>query len=138
MEHLPDIVNRALRARGYSARQASLEAGSPEIIRNLRRGRMPSVARLQALCDVLDLEFYVGPRRKAGAIDEERLREAIIATERALAPHGIALKPEAKADAVIAVYELLDRERAPATAVRVTKLIEAFASGTREPDLKRA
>ena len=39
-------INRALRARGCSARQASLEAGSPELIRNIRRGRIqPATAR---------------------------------------------------------------------------------------------
>ena len=133
MEALPDIINRALRARRYSGREASLEAGSPELVRNIRRGRMPSVERLMSLCEVLDLEFYIGPRREAGAIDEGRLREAVMSTERTLEAHAIALAPEARADAVVAVYGLLDRERAPATAARVTKLIEALAGGGREP-----
>ena len=132
MEELPDIINRALRARRYSGREASLEAGSPELVRNIRRGRMPSVERLRSLCEVLDLEFYIGPRRAAGAIDEARLRETVVRTERALEAHAIALTPEARADAVVAVYGLLDRE-APATAARVTKLIEALAGGGCEP-----
>lgn len=136
MDELEDIINRALRARRYSARQASLEAGSPELIRNIRRGRLPSVERLKALCEVLELEFYIGPQRHAGAIDERRLREAVMSTERTLAAHRIALEPEARADAVVAVYELLDRERAPATAARVTKLIEALASGGSEPEAR--
>ena len=122
-------INRALRARGCSARQASLEAGSPELIRNIRRGRMPSVERLKVLCEVLELEFYIGPTREMGAIDERRLREAVASTERTLGTHGIALEPEAKADAIAAIYDLLDRERAPATAARVKQLIEAFAGG---------
>ena len=130
-------INRALRARGCSARQASLEAGSPELIRNLRRGRMPSVERLRVLCEVLELEFYIGPAREAGAIDERRLREAVASTERALGAHGIALEPEAKADAIAAIYDLLDRERAPATAARVKRLIEALAGrARREPGAK--
>ena len=120
-------INRALRARGCSARQASLEAGSPELIRNLRRGRMPSVERLKVLCEVLELEFYIGPAREAGAVDERRLREAVASTERTLGTHGIALEPEAKADAIAAIYDLLDRKRAPATAARVKQLIEALA-----------
>ena len=132
MEELPDIINRALRAQRYSAREASLEAGSPELVRNIRRGRLPSVERLRSLCEVLDLEFYIGPRREAGAIDEGRLRKAVTATERTLTAHAITLAPEARADAVVAVYGLLDRE-APATAARVTKLIEALGSGGREP-----
>ena len=138
-------INRALRARGCSARQASLEAGSPEFIRNIRRGRMPSVERLQVLCEVLGLEFYVGPAREAGAIDERRLREAVASTERTLDARGIALEPEAKADAIAAIYDLLDRERAPATAPRVEQLIEALgrtashdsAAESRERDFSR-
>ena len=126
MEDLTTTINRALRARGCSARQASLEAGSPELIRNIRRGRMPSVERLQLLCEVLELEFYIGPAREAGAIDERRLREAVTSTERTLGARGIALEPEAKADAIAAIYDLLDRERAPATAARVEQLIEAL------------
>ena len=129
MEDLMTAINRALRTRGCSARQASMEAGSPELIRNIRRGRMPSVERLKVLCEVLELEFYIGPRRVAGEIDELRLREAVTSTERALGTHGIALEPEVKADAIAAVYELLDRERAPATAARMKRLIEALAGG---------
>ena len=127
MDDLTTTINRALRARGCSAHQASLEAGSPELIRNIRRGRMPSVERLKVLCEVLNLEFYIGPAREAGAIDERRLREAVVSTERTLGTHGIALAPEAKADAIAAIYDLLDRERAPATAARVEQLVEALA-----------
>ena len=119
-------LNRALRDRRYSASRASTEAGSPDLIRNIRRGRMPSMERLKALCEVLDLDFYVGPRRHAGAIDVRRLREAIASTERTLGAHGIALQLEARADAIAAVYDLLDRDRAPATAERVRELIEAL------------
>ena len=71
--------------------------------------------------------FYIGPARQAGAIDERRLREAVASTERTLGTHGIVLEPEAKADAIAAIYDLLDRERAPATAARVKQLIEALA-----------
>ena len=57
------IIDRALDEQGISARQASLLAtGTPELIRNMRRGRVPSVERFYALCDTLDLEFYVGPK----------------------------------------------------------------------------
>ena len=119
-DDLSATINRALREGRYSAHQASLAAGSPDLIRNIRRGRMPSVNRLKALCEVLDLDFYVGPRRPAGAVDEARLREAIA---------SIALDLEARATAVAAVYDLLDRERAPATAERVKRLIAALGGG---------
>ena len=45
---------------------------------------------------------------------------------------AVRFEPEARADAVVAVYGLLDCERAPATAARVTKLIEALGGGGRE------
>ena len=38
----------------------------------------------------------------------------------------VALEPDAKTDAVAAIYDLLDRERSPATAARVEQLIEAL------------
>ena len=33
------------------------------MIRDMRRGHVPSVERLRSLCQVLDLDFFVGPRR---------------------------------------------------------------------------
>ncbi len=33
------------------------------MIRDMRRGHVPSVERLRSLCEVLDMEFFVGPRR---------------------------------------------------------------------------
>lgn len=58
-------IDLALARLGLSARAASIRAGSsPETIRDMRRGHIPSVSRLRALCDALGLEFYVGrPRR---------------------------------------------------------------------------
>jgi hypothetical protein len=64
MESLLEVIERALKAQGKSARQASLEAtGAPELVRMMRRGHAPSVERVQALCNTLGLEFYVGPPR---------------------------------------------------------------------------
>ena len=64
MREILDIIEQALQERGMSARRASLEAGgTPETIRDMRRGRVPSVERVRALCRVLGLEFYMGPRR---------------------------------------------------------------------------
>ena len=111
-----------------STRQASIEAGSPELIRNIRRGQVPSVDRLRVLCEVLDLDFYIGPRREAGAVDEARLFEAVVAMERAVAAGAISLTPRARVAAIVEVYELLDQQRSPATAARVQRLVEALAS----------
>ena len=129
MEDLVAQINRALRDRGWSARKASTEAvGSPELIRDIRRGHLPSVERLRALCLVLDIDFYIGPKREWGSIDERRLEDAIESTEQALEANDISLKPPAKARVVASIYELLDRDREPATAARVERLIEALSS----------
>ena len=127
MKDVVDTINRALRERGWSAQKASVQSGGgPELIRNLRRGREPRLAQLKALCEVLELEFYIGPKRKVGAVDELRLEEALEATERTLKAHAV--RPGARdwARAVAALYELLDRTREPATAQRVERLIEAL------------
>ena len=63
------IISQALKKQGISARQASILAtGGPELIRSIRRGSIPSVERIRALCEVLKLEFYIGPIR-SGLID---------------------------------------------------------------------
>ena len=60
----PREIDAALDRLGLSARAASIRAqGSPEMIRDMRRGHVPSVERLRSLCEVLDLDFFVGPRR---------------------------------------------------------------------------
>ena len=115
-------------ARASSSRSSSFGGGQGGHCTRDRgsAGSGAATGRLKALCEVLDLDFYVGPRRQAGAIDVGRLREAIASTERTLGVHGIALQLEARADAIAAVYDLLDRDRAPATAERVRELIEAL------------
>ena len=63
-------IDAALERRGISARAASMRAqGAPEMIRDMRRGHVPSVERLRSLCEVLGLEFYVGPPRWRRAED---------------------------------------------------------------------
>ena len=65
MEDILREIDAALRRHGISARAASIRAhGSPELIRDMRRGHVPSVERLRSLCEALDLEFYVGPSRE--------------------------------------------------------------------------
>ena len=64
MDDILREIDDALRRHGMSARAASIRAhGSPELIRDMRRGHVPSVERLRSLCEALGLEFYVGPPR---------------------------------------------------------------------------
>ena len=49
MEDLLQLVNAALRTRRWSARQASIAAvGNDQLIRNMRRGQVPSVEKFRA------------------------------------------------------------------------------------------
>lgn len=130
MEDLVATINAALRARGWSARQASLKAvGNSEFIRTLRRGSAPPVDRFRALCETLGLDFYVGPPRDFASIDERRLEIAIETAVRPLESADLKLDPSELARAVVAIYELLGEEGTSANAVRVNRLIAALTSG---------
>ena len=132
MEDLIEEINRALRARGWSAQHASRQVGGgPEFVRNLRRGHIGTIEKFRTLCEVLGLEFYVGPPREPGTIDERRLEEAIATLERVLLDSGFILEPEDKASAVSVVYGFIGEERSPATTARVKRLIAAMTGGRR-------
>ena len=103
--------------------------GSPELIRSMRRGRVPSVERVEALCQVLDLEFYVGPPRAERPVDAERLERALETTDRTLASTGRTMGHGDKARAVAAVYDLIGEGRGQVYTRRVVSLIEAVARG---------
>ena len=134
MRELLSEIERAVRARGWSARQASMEAvGTPELIRDMRRGRVPSVERFRALCEALDLEFYVGPKRDRAPVDALRLEQALETADKVLASTGREMGRADKARAVSAIYDLIGEEHGAASAARVVHLIEVVAgSGNAE------
>ena len=120
MESFRAIVERQLARRGMSAIRAALNAGlGRDSIRSVLRGRTPSVDRAREICEALDLEFYIGPRRtEADAplaslgdeapppalphIGDRRLREMIAL----MVGHWQALGSEyARADFVERLYE---------------------------------
>ena len=114
MRDVLDLIDEVLAERGWSARQVSIEAiGSPNLISNLRRGQVPSVPRLRALCEVLGLEFYVGRRRSLGhgQFDVARLALALEALGVGF-PDSERLLVHDRAQLLVAVYELID-ERDP-------------------------
>ena len=86
MKDILAVIDQALQSRGKSAWRASVEAtGNSGLIRMMRRGHVPSVDRLRALCEVLGLEFYVGPPRgEAGGDLRKSLSESKDALERLL------------------------------------------------------
>ena len=93
----------------------------------MRRGRAPSVERFRTLCQALELELHVGPPRDGGRVDAVRLSRALEITERAPASTGRTMSHADKAWTVSAVYDLMGKGRAQASATRVAKLIEAVA-----------
>ena len=132
MEDLIEEVNRALRTRGWSAQHASRQiGGSPEFIRNLRRGYVTSLEKFRTLCEILDLEFYVGPRREVGGVDERRLEQAIATLEEVLLDSDFVLDPEDKASVICAVYCFIGDGRSSVTRARVKLLIAAMTGGRR-------
>lgn len=66
-------IKRELKRKGLTAAEASERAvGNRTLITNMGRDRygMPSTENLQALCDVLGWEFYVGPPRETGIVEQ--------------------------------------------------------------------
>ena len=129
MQELLDHIERALEERGLTASQASLRAvGSKELILEMRRGRVPSVERFKALCEVLDLEFYVGPRRRGPPVDAARLERALEAADHGLGLAARAMDSATKARFVAAIYDLIGEDAtAERNATRILQLIEAMA-----------
>lgn len=67
MEDILRTIDRALERLGLTDRAASLKAtGRTYTLREMRRGSMPRLDTLRALCETLELEFYIGPPRDAG------------------------------------------------------------------------
>ena len=114
--------------------------GSPDMIADMRRGRVPSVERVQAMCEVLGLEFYVGPHRRRAPVDPERLVQALSTADRAAESCGLEMDHEERARVVAAIYDLIDHDREPTDTAQVLRLIEAVSknrtttSATDEPN----
>lgn len=126
MRELLELIDEVLAERGWSARQASIEAiGTPNLIMNMRRGKIPSFERLHALCDVLGLEYYIGrPRSVPGAeFDVERLALALEALAAGFPDSDRRLSVHDRAQLLVAVYSLLGENDAAASAARVRELI---------------
>ena len=63
-----NTILEAARESDRSEREISRTAtGQPAAISLLKTGRVPSVERVRRLCDALDLEFYIGPRRHSSS-----------------------------------------------------------------------
>ena len=113
--------------------------GSPDMIADMRRGRVPSVERVQAMCEVLGLEFYVGPHRRRAPVDAERLVQALSTADRAAESCGLEMNHEERARVVAAIYDLIDSDGEPADTAKVLHLIETVSknrtttSATDEP-----
>ena len=127
MDDLVAVINAALRSRGWSAQHASMVAvGSPDYVRDVRRGRLRHVEKFRSLCEALDLEFYVGPRRLPGALDDGRLEVAVDTAVRAVKEAKVELESVELAHAIAAVYDLVGGDEAPANAHRLRRLLRTL------------
>ena len=128
VEDLLQEIERALRAKGMSAHQASIEAvGNGELVKRMRRGEVPTLTRFRELCSVLDLEFFVGPRRDPAPVDEVRLQIAVETTEKAVEVSGATVTSAERAKLQVALYGLIGREGAGAARIRT--VLELLAQG---------
>lgn len=72
-QQLLQAIKSELKRKGLTAADVSERAvGNKHLLTNMGRDRygMPSTENLQALCDVLGWEFYVGPPRETGPIEQ--------------------------------------------------------------------
>lgn len=121
-----ELIDQVLAERGWSARQASIEAiGRPDLVVAMRRGRVPSAARLAALCDVLGLEHYVGRRRTVGhgEFDVDCLALALDAVDTEFSDAARELSLHDRARLLVAVYLLLRGSDPSTGASKVRDLI---------------
>jgi len=64
LDQIRETIRTALKAKGIDDANASkLATGRPDLVRKLFNGSRPRSDQLKALCESLDLEFYVGPPR---------------------------------------------------------------------------
>ena len=78
--------------------------------------------------EVLDLEFYVGPRRRSSSMDPHRLEHALEAADRGLGLSGRTMDYPSKARFVSAIYDLIGEDSTPAkNAERVLHLIKTMS-----------
>ena len=129
LEDVLEEVEQALEARGMSARRASIEAvGNAALVKRMRSGEVPTVKSLAALCETLDLDFYVGRRRDPAPVDGDRLRLAVETTLRAMESSGATLGHPETSRLVVAVYELIGSE-GELNAARVQELVQLLIEG---------
>ena len=107
--------------------------GTPELIRDMRRGRVPSVERFRSLCEVLGLEFYVGPPRSGNPVDARQLEQAMETAESVLAMTGRTLTHSEKGRMVATVYDLIGKGSGRANAMRVIQLVDTAVTNARSP-----
>ncbi len=101
MEDILREIDVALERLGISARAASIRANSsPEMIRDMRRGHIPSVNKLRSLCETLGLEFYVGRPRRPRHDDDEGLSAVPLKTLERTAQELVRLAAGAGGDPV--------------------------------------
>ena len=82
-ERLLGLIEERIRQVGVTeAALSQAVAGHGTVVTDLRRGSVPSVERLEKICAVLGLEFYVGPPRPEAEALRDSLRQTAEQLER--------------------------------------------------------
>ena len=141
VREIQKIVEHGLKRTGLSARQASLAACEREdLVRDIRRGRVPSFLRMRALLDTLGVTIeIIDPTNRSSSppenlnkpgvnsenpIDKALLKTAIETCERGLDEIDRELEAGKKAEMVLAIYDLLgDNESSTDNKNNIVKLI---------------
>ena len=110
-----NVILNAVAKSGRSNRDVSLQAvGHESAIHSLKRGLDARASTLEALCDALDLEFYIGPPRGTAPAESPALSTVVPG-----AITGMLGLPEgAEADAVVAAIREKLAARGTAAAMR--------------------
>lgn len=123
---LAEVILQRISERGLSERQVSIAVfGHDTGIRDLKRTGSTSSKRLEALCEYLDLEFYIGPTR--------RLADEPVPTREKLLDAEVEAAIERGAAKLLAKDPLVDlvRERAE-EGVHQIEIISELIKGLRE------
>ena len=133
-------------SRQKPATLSRIATGKPDMLRKfLDEGTTPRADRLMAMCKVLGLEFYIGPRRKGDASDQrpefasgrsaerqpdpqpislDDLTLAVELVERTLVRLNREMPPRRKAEAIAEFYSRIETGDMvePATIERLMKI----------------
>ncbi len=136
------LIDKRLAELGISASEASTRAvGNHYLIRNMhRRAGMPSVENLQAVCDVLGMEFYIGPLRESPTAAPSAPTGAADAIRQRFSGEALRKEIHTLRDTAIAMHEEIARREAGTEAAlkELTSLLSPQVQGLKDDSGQRS